>query len=245
MTMTREPTSTTEDPEAGRPPGQRAGLPGAARPVGGADLADDDRGADHPPGLLQCRAGTWLAYGFGTVMLLFVVFCLNQFAKRSSGAGTMYAYTGRGLGPTAGVFSGWTLIWSYLFIAVAGMCGFAVFCEQLLDALGYHGSIHPILFFAMSAAGRVVHRLQGHPGLLDPHPGARGRLGGQHPRPGLHHLVQAQLRRRHGPDPTDGVQVHGMAPGRGGLHLLPGRLRERHRPRRGGQQPASGTFPRR
>ncbi len=46
--------------------------------------------------------GTWLAYGFGTVMLLFVVFCLNQFAKRSSTAGTMYAYTGRGLGPPPG-----------------------------------------------------------------------------------------------------------------------------------------------
>jgi amino acid transporter len=95
--------------------------------------------------------GTWLAYGFGTVMLLFVVFCLNQFAKRSSSAGTMYAYTGRGLGPKAGVFSGWTLIWSYLFIAVAGMCGFAVFSQQLLDALGYHGSVPPIVFFAISA----------------------------------------------------------------------------------------------
>jgi amino acid transporter len=95
--------------------------------------------------------GTWLAYGFGTVMLLFVVFCLNQFAKRSSSAGTMYAYTGRGLGPTAGVFSGWTLIWSYLFIAVAGMCGFAVFSQQLLSALGYHGTVPPIIFFAISA----------------------------------------------------------------------------------------------
>jgi amino acid transporter len=84
-------------------------------------------------------------------MLLFVVFCLNQFAKRSTTAGTMYAYTGRGLGPTAGACSGWTLIWSYLFIAVAGMCGFAVFCQQLLDALGFHGSVPPIIFFAISA----------------------------------------------------------------------------------------------
>lgn len=46
--------------------------------------------------------GTWLAYAFGTVMLLFVVFCLNQFARRSASAGSMYAFTGRGLGPTAG-----------------------------------------------------------------------------------------------------------------------------------------------
>ena len=105
-----------------------------------------------PLAFASAGQGTWLAYAFGTIMLLFVVFCLNQFAKRSAFAGSMYAYTGKGLGPTAGVFSGWTLIWSYFFIAVAGLCGFAVFCQQLLAALGYHGSVHPIVFFAISAA---------------------------------------------------------------------------------------------
>ncbi len=104
-----------------------------------------------PLAFASAGSGTWLAYAFGTMMLLFVVLCLNQFARRSASAGSMYAYTGRGLGPSAGVFSGWTLIWSYLFIAVAGMCGFAVFCGQLLSALGYHGSIHPVVFFAVSA----------------------------------------------------------------------------------------------
>jgi amino acid transporter len=104
-----------------------------------------------PLAFANAGQGTWLAYGFGTVMLLFVVLCLNQFARRSASSGTMYAFTGRGLGPSAGVFSGWTLIWSYLFIAVAGMCGFAVFSAQLLSALGYHGSIHPVIFFAISA----------------------------------------------------------------------------------------------
>jgi amino acid transporter len=104
-----------------------------------------------PLAFASAGQGTWLAYAFGTVMLLFVVFCLNQFAKRSAFAGSMYAYTAKGLGPSAGVFSGWTLIWAYFFIAVAGMCGFAVFCAQLLSALGYHGSVHPIIFFAISA----------------------------------------------------------------------------------------------
>ncbi len=104
-----------------------------------------------PLAFASAGQGTWLAYAFGTVMLLFVVFCLNQFAKRSAFAGSMYAYTAKGLGPRAGVFSGWTLIWSYFFIAVAGMCGFAVFSAQLLSALGYHGSVHPIVFFAISA----------------------------------------------------------------------------------------------
>ncbi len=104
-----------------------------------------------PLAFASAGEGTWLAYAFGTVMLLFVVFCLNQFAKRSAFSGSMYAYTAKGLGPSAGVFSGWTLIWAYYFIAVAGMCGFAVFCGQLLSALGYHGSVHPIVFFAISA----------------------------------------------------------------------------------------------
>ena len=104
-----------------------------------------------PLAFASAGQSTWLAYAFGTVMLLFVVFCLNQFTKRSDTAGTMYSYTGRGLGPKAGVLSGWTLIWSYFFIAVAGMCGFAVFCGQLLSTLGYHGSIHPIFFFALNA----------------------------------------------------------------------------------------------
>src|SRR3984957_21279564 len=104
-----------------------------------------------PLAFASAGQGTWLAYAFATVMLLFVVLCLNQFARRSAFAGSMYAYTAKGLGPSTGVFSGWTLIWAYYFIAVGGLCGFPVFCAQLLSALGYHGSVHPIIFFAISA----------------------------------------------------------------------------------------------
>lgn len=94
--------------------------------------------------------GTWLAYLFGTVMLLFVVFSLNQFARRSATAGSMYTYTSRGLGAATGVFSGWTLIWSYLFIGVAGLAGFAIFAAQFLDAVGLRAPA-PVLLFAVSA----------------------------------------------------------------------------------------------
>ncbi len=104
-----------------------------------------------PLAFASAGEGTWLAYAFGTVMLLFVVFCLNQFTKRTNTAGSMYVYTGKGLGPSAGVFSGWTLIWSYFFIAVAGMCGFAVFSQQLISALGFHTTVSPVIFFAISA----------------------------------------------------------------------------------------------
>lgn len=94
--------------------------------------------------------GTWLAYLFATVMLLFVVFNLNQFARRSTAPGSMYAYIGRGLGARGGVLSGWALIWAYLFIGIAGMNGFAIFCDQLLGALGVGFHVPPLLFFLLS-----------------------------------------------------------------------------------------------
>ncbi|MFZ0666455.1 MAG: APC family permease, partial [Acidimicrobiales bacterium] len=96
--------------------------------------------------------GTWFAYAFGTVMLMFVVLGLNQFAKRSASAGSMYSYTARGLGPATGVFSGWTLIWSYMFIAIAGLSGFAVFAQQFLEAAGIHIGVTPFILFLISGA---------------------------------------------------------------------------------------------
>ena len=80
--------------------------------------------------------GTWIAYLFATIMLSFVVLQLNEFARRSASAGSMYAYTGRGLGPRGGVMAGWTLLWSYAFIAIAGFTGFSIFLNQFLAAAG-------------------------------------------------------------------------------------------------------------
>jgi amino acid transporter len=103
-----------------------------------------------PLAFASAGKGTWLAYLFGTVMLLFVVFNLNQFARRSTSPGSMYAYTGRGLGARFGVLSGWTLIWAYLFIGMAGMTGFAIFAGQLMSFIGIN--ISPIPFFFISGA---------------------------------------------------------------------------------------------
>jgi amino acid transporter len=104
-----------------------------------------------PLAFASAGQGTWLAYLFGTVMLLFVVLCLNQFAKRSAAPGAMYTYTARGLGPATGVVSGWTLLWCYLFIGTAGLTGFAIFCQQFLDALGATITVPPDIFFVVSA----------------------------------------------------------------------------------------------
>jgi amino acid transporter len=90
---------------------------------------------------------SWLAYAFGTVMLLFVALNLNEFAKRSSATGSMFLYTSAGLGPTVGGLGGWCLIWAYVFIGTAGMTGFTIFAQQLLGMVGIQAPA--ILLFAV------------------------------------------------------------------------------------------------
>ncbi len=81
---------------------------------------------------------SWLSYALGTVMLLFVAYNLNQFARRSTTAGSMYAYICRGLGLSAGGIGGWALIWAYLGISMAGVTGFSIFADTLLGMIGLH-----------------------------------------------------------------------------------------------------------
>ena len=93
---------------------------------------------------------SWLSYTLGTVMLLFVAYNLNQFAKRSASSGSMYAYICRGLGLTAGGVGGWALIWAYLGIAMAGVTGFSIFAGKLLSLMGINAP--PLLLFAVCVA---------------------------------------------------------------------------------------------
>src|SRR5580658_9880631 len=86
---------------------------------------------------------SWLSYALGTVMLLFVAFNLNQFARRSTMSGSMYAYICRGLGLTSGAVGGWSLIWAYMGISIAGITGFTIFSGKLLTMAGIQAS--PVL----------------------------------------------------------------------------------------------------
>jgi amino acid transporter len=89
---------------------------------------------------------SWLSYAVGTVMLLFVALNLNQFAKRTTNAGSMYSYASAGLGFGGGALCGWCLVWAYLFIGLAGTTGFTIFASKLLGAV--HIELPSILLFA-------------------------------------------------------------------------------------------------
>jgi len=90
---------------------------------------------------------SWLSYAVGTVMLLFVAFNLNQFAKRTTNSGSMYSYTCAGLGFGGGALCGWCLVWAYLFIGLAGTTGFTIFAGKLLAMV--HINAPPVVLFAM------------------------------------------------------------------------------------------------
>jgi len=91
---------------------------------------------------------SWLSYALGTVMLIFVAINLNQFASRFAGSGSMYQYICKSLGNTVGGVGGWSLIWAYLGISVAGATGFTVFASTLLGMAGI-SHVPPVLLFAV------------------------------------------------------------------------------------------------
>jgi amino acid transporter len=93
---------------------------------------------------------SWASYALGTLMLLFVAFSLNQFARRSAGSGSMYAYICRGLGLNAGAVGGWSLLWAYMGITMAGVTGFTIFAGKLLSMAGIGAP--PLLLSAICVA---------------------------------------------------------------------------------------------
>ncbi|WP_296712555.1 APC family permease [Rhodoblastus sp.] len=89
-------------------------------------------------GLIFASAGngTWLSFLFGMVGLVLVSLNINQFARRSASAGSLYSYIVKGLGPTAGVLGGWALLFGYMLTGMSTLCGFVVTAKGLLDAVG-------------------------------------------------------------------------------------------------------------
>ncbi len=102
--------------------------------------------------------GTWLAYVFGGTMLVFVALCINQFARRSTAAGSMYHYVAEHLGPATGAIGGWTLLWSYGFVATAVLGAMALFVGKLFDTMGMHVPAAAIVIVLAAVAWQLAYR---------------------------------------------------------------------------------------
>jgi amino acid transporter len=102
--------------------------------------------------LMYASAGnaSWLAYAFGSLMLLAVALNIREFATRSSSAGSLYDFARRAFGVRGSLLCGWALLWAYAFVGVAGLTGFAVFASALLATV--HVAIAPIVPLAACLA---------------------------------------------------------------------------------------------
>ena len=102
--------------------------------------------------------GTWLTFVIATVGLVLVGLNINQFAQRSAAPGSLYMYIARGLGPMAGVITGWALMLAYLFTAIAVASGFANYGQMLLAPLGITPSPIFLLAICFGIAWYVAYR---------------------------------------------------------------------------------------
>lgn len=102
--------------------------------------------------------GTWLAYVFGGTMLVFVALNINQFARRSSAAGSMYGYVAENLGATTGAIAGWSLLWAYGFVAAATLGAMTLFVQILLALGGVHVPAIAIAIVMAIVAWQLAYR---------------------------------------------------------------------------------------
>lgn len=102
--------------------------------------------------------GTWLSFIIGLVGLIFVSVNINQFASRTASPGSLYSYIVKGLGPTAGVICGWSLVLAYLFTGMSVLCGFANFSSTLIGHLGLHPTSFTLLAIAAGIAWYAAYK---------------------------------------------------------------------------------------
>ncbi|AUB43254.1 Amino acid transporter (plasmid) [Nostoc flagelliforme CCNUN1] len=99
-----------------------------------------------------------MSFLVGLVGLILVSININQFASRSASPGSLYSYIVKGLGPTAGVICGWSLILAYLFTGMSVLCGFASFSGTLIGHLGVHPSSITLLALGAGVAWYAAYK---------------------------------------------------------------------------------------
>jgi len=111
-------------------------------------------------GLIFASAGngTWLSFLLGMIGMVLVGVNVNQFARRSASPGSLFTYIVKGLGPSAGVLSGWALLLGYIATGMSTLCGFAIFSELILKDLSIHLPILGLFVGGIVVAGFVAYR---------------------------------------------------------------------------------------
>lgn len=111
-----------------------------------------------PAVFASAGTGTWFAFLLATVGMVFVGLNINQFARRSASAGSLYTYIGAGLGPGMGVLAGWMLAYAYVGCGVACLCGFVHYSNQVLRLIGWQAPVPLLIVVCALTAWALAYR---------------------------------------------------------------------------------------
>lgn len=91
------------------------------------------------PALIFGSTGPNLVLIFGAAMavMVLVAFCLRPMAKRMAAVSGLYSYTAKGLGQRTAITVGWSAVFGYALVAMAGLLVVGTYVVQLFISLGF------------------------------------------------------------------------------------------------------------
>ncbi|AKS35932.1 APC family permease [Mycolicibacterium goodii] len=107
--------------------------------------------------------GTWISFALATVVILSVGYCISQFAKRRSSAGSLYSYAATALGPFGAYLTGVSLLIGCFGIAAGSLSGAVAYTATLLTQLGIpvHGLGAQVVLAVLLGALATLFTIRG------------------------------------------------------------------------------------
>lgn len=103
------------------------------------------------PGVSFSGAALPLAFVIATIGILFLANSVIQFAKKLPTAGFAYTFNSHGLGPRAGLISGWLLLFGYALTTPMIYSAFALWTHDVLQS-AFGWDINWVIFFVLAVA---------------------------------------------------------------------------------------------
>ena len=83
--------------------------------------------------------GAWMSFVIGTVIILFVAYCVAVIARRRAGAGSLAVLARPSLGATGSFLTGWGLFIGVVAIASGSLAGAGFFASEVFTNFGFTG----------------------------------------------------------------------------------------------------------
>ncbi|MFE4198895.1 APC family permease [Paenarthrobacter sp. NPDC056912] len=118
------------------------------------------------PGLVFGSDGPNLVMTFGAAMavMVLVAFCLRPMAKRMAAVSGLYSYTAKGLGQRTAITAGWSALFGYGLVAMAGLLVVGIYVAKLFSNLGLSiadSTAFPVVVILLAAGAACYLMVRG------------------------------------------------------------------------------------